>query len=588
MRTCTCARAFVRLYQMKDKTMKIKEYEIGEHITSKKSVYIVEDSHKKCRLCSYIKFTKQGIDENNDRHYICVKFMVDGEYKEIWINPADVQTTFNCTFKTSIENKGFRWPIEKKVTESLLKHLKSTVPPIKLTIQHHKGWFENKAIVLDHRTIGDRTGVALLPQPASEINRLTSEAGSLLIWRKYVSEATMHSAPLLFMLAIALSNLILRFAPETGNRLFNFYGPSRRGKTTMEKIVWSLFYSLLESNIPTFDGTKNGRMSFFRNHSETVTVLDELGSFEGDDKALLKEIGIMMHSLHNGGERQTASNNPNRVQNQKTVYSHLIVSYERALEKVANDIGNKREGGQKMRAIDIDAVYDDRKGIFFSLPERHDNGTSYSHEILAKIRENYGKAGVKYARHLVGNVEQLPEIISKHESEFFDAIKLSYGRGENHSFAKPFATGYAALCLAREAGVLRRTPAKMLKQIIEVYQKALVIYRSSDDSDEDLIYQLREAIRTAIRQPDDSRITGTGITIKLDESSAGHPIFMLLRPDLIKIMGSEKRVDNLVKALEANRLLCLYSDGSPQLTRTSNGKRKKYYGIYEEGLIRHK
>lgn len=228
----------------------------------------------------------------------------------------------------------------------------------------------------------------------------------------------------------------------------NLSGRSANGKTTLMKIMQTIFRYLTDQALLNWDMTPAGLDEAAAAHCDQILVLDELGRANETKERKVEKVRDTAYRLASGKGRVRSARFGPSTSWQLTFAS----SSETPLSLLAAKQNDQRPEGEIVRLIDLPAVVHPEYGIFETVPE---GSTS---EDLIKIIDDaclsvHGVVGRKYVQKLAKNHQKASKTAKRYVSEFMTELKAPMN-GWERRFAKRFSMVYAAGMLGIDFEIL--------------------------------------------------------------------------------------------------------------------------------------
>lgn len=260
------------------------------------------------------------------------------------------------------------------------------------------GWIEgNSRFVLGDQEI-TATGHIYSP-PSKTTQKLAKFIGPVGTLEKWKEAAALFNTPGMephaFAALSAFGAPLLRFINQTG-AVINLYNPrSGTGKSTVLNLVNSVYGHPKNLRLAQKD-TLNGRLLWVGILNNLPVTMDELTNMSPE------EYSELLYCLSNGKGKERMMAGTNELRENNTTWQTITVSTANASFAEKLSVVKRAPEGELMRLIEypiglVDAV-----------------GSEYGKHMFDKVLlENYGHAGPKYLRYILG---KLPEVIHKLES----------------------------------------------------------------------------------------------------------------------------------------------------------------------------
>lgn len=251
-------------------------------------------------------------------------------------------------------------------------------------------------------------------------------------------------------ICVAFAAVLLRPLGEE-SAMFNIFGLSSRGKTTLLSLACSVWGGGDKGFMRSWRSTSNGLEGMAALHNDILLALDELGQISPDDLAqviymLANGVG-KARADKNGRSRASASWNTFVLSSgEVTVGQHMQ----------AGKLGKKGRllGGVANRAVDIPIEISDGSGRSYETLHDCSSEAALVEQIAQLSRETYGHAGPAFVTHLVRDREPHLATARKVIDEFLKDMVAQDDDAQVRRIAKRFGVVAAAGALATKFDVV--------------------------------------------------------------------------------------------------------------------------------------
>lgn len=282
--------------------------------------------------------------------------------------------------------------------------------------------------------------------------------GSLEDWNQCVANPSKLSTRLMFGIMASFAAPLMQF---TGDRtcLFQLYGTSSKGKTTVLKIANSVWNS--SKGIQSWNRTIRSIETLCMQHNNVLLAVDDTSRLcTGSDKTkqTVETLRDIAYCIENEQGRATMT-----YDNSQLTWKTIILSSgERAMFDLMVSNSEITEGA-RVRFHDIHA------GVHGICDKKEDNTGNFIKSILNAAENFYGTAGVAFVKKLqkdsLNNADELRKEIASIRSSYFKKAGIDT---ENHMFVRvsdSFALVFAAGVLASRYGVINYTEDEIFNAI---------------------------------------------------------------------------------------------------------------------------
>ncbi len=362
-------------------------------------------------------------------------------------------------------------------------------------------------------------------------------------------------------------------------------GPSSTGKTTLAKLVMSIFGAPGEPH--QWSATGNGLEALAVIYRDLPLVVDELGS--GAAGAALE--GIYRVS---GGTTKARATRTGSLQTAEAMRSPIFATGEVTLQHHANRAGAPMRMGHEARMPTI--LVDESHGVFSDIGDAAD-GAEFSARVMASMKAQYGTVMPAFIEALLADTAETQRLAAKMRSKMeadiagCDVIALSgLEKRVLDGFLNYAVAGELAICFKVIA--LPRNVAK--EAACHVYQQWLKRWRGSSNSDLDApVVSLRNALKEVMHDfvpLADWKEKGTKRTPGYIKSSTKFGKLYLVHPPVFQRMCGSQDPDATIRALRHHGFLVTDRDAKTKLFRMpgraqgEEGDRMAFHAI-REGII---
>ena len=414
------------------------------------------------------------------------------------------------------------------------------------------GW-HGDVFVLPHECIGQsRTGDLIVYQANHGLNNGYQSKGTLEQWRSDVSQLVQTHSKLVFALCTAFSGQLLDPLNQQGGG-FHFKGGSSKGKTTALHLACSVWGNPKQF-YRSWKATGNFLEHTAHMHNDGLLVLDEMGEI-----AYPKELGNISYMLSNGmGKGRMTQQITAKPMHQWRII--FLSSGEKSLKEIMQEEGQKTKLGQEIRLVDID-IDQVEHGIFDQIDFAED-GAKQSIELVSRINQSYGVAGIAWLKYLTSNKTERMSEARELSEQYRKVLTVNQSQGHIVRVANYFALVATAGELATRAGITGWKAGTAFNAVQKVFNQWLGSFEQVGDYENREIvahvkafFEANESSRFEAITPDPDYIERINNRVGYWKMENGEKIFYVL-PEQFKnevCKGYDSR--KVAKALLAYNLL---------------------------------
>lgn len=441
----------------------------------------------------------------------------------------------------------------------LVFYLQCCRPATRLLRVLNSGWVDNAHVfVLPNRVFGHMDGgtIAFEPEMNSKTVRSIKSQGSLEDWQEKLAAPLSGNPILIFCLLSALTGPLLKLLGLDGGG-FHIYGHSSRGKTTALQIaasVWGCGSDPAIDSVHSFaqrwNTTANALEAIAAVHSDLLTALDELGTYNGTD------LGIDVYTIA-GGQGKTTLTSTRKIGRVRTWRGNILSNGEKSMRQAIEEGGRAVKAGQLLRIIDI--MVDD---VFPSPPEGM-TASEFANYLKQTCSKSYGTAGPAFIQGLAEALEAFPEenveLLRSHLEMYAKELTPEDSRPEQARAFRRFAAMRLAGELAIESGVLPFEEKEVREAVGHVRDLWLRENRSIADNDRALSKLQSFLIRNHSALPS-IRDTGARVSNARAFRNPQSNWFLFTDDQLTAATGG-CNIKDVVRELRQKRLLVVHEPG---------------------------
>jgi len=398
-----------------------------------------------------------GINKRTDQPELVLVFLDRRGQPQRLAIPRKVIAAGERDLAIFLEGEGFRIHGDKRA-KSLLGALFAQLHGPQVDILDRPGWrYDQKSKLFRFAhplgMIGPESeNTSRVTFDPSQLRNLhVAKKGTHKGWLKGVLEPSRGNSRLLFGLCAAVASPLLYFQNRIESRLFNLYGTSSKGKSTIMMTAGSVHggspdHQLMFAN--SWNSTPNALCGWAASHSNLFGALDEMPN-DPDEAA---PIIAFAYAFSAGVDKMRKDANA-KDKLPETWRLVALSSAERPLEELAAVDARRRKHvaeGAQARVIDVPAVV----GEFGAFECIHDYAGSreFADALRDAASEHYGHAGYRFIKGLVQEVNEVGEYKFRRElSDEMDSFVASLKLENASDIVKRVAQSFA---LVRFAGVL--------------------------------------------------------------------------------------------------------------------------------------
>lgn len=285
--------------------------------------------------------------------------------------------------------------------------------------------------------------------------------GSLKGWKLGVAVPLTGQALPMFMLMFAFMPPLLRLTSRADNFGFELVGPGGTGKTTMQRLMASIFGGTGQGDDGcywiTFDTTLNALENQMSVYSDLPIPIEEAAHYLADESqakraAALKAFAFKM----SGGTHKDRQTCPAAKEHR---FSYFSSSNDRLIDLIGRASDVARAAIDRLITLNVDAS--GPYGVFADLPEGFASSSQFAEALKAAARDHHGVAGRHFLRKLVdtraAGEEALRVRIRNLVKRFHAKAGVDLNNGSDMRVAEAFGLVYAAGEIAKEFGALPKS-----------------------------------------------------------------------------------------------------------------------------------
>lgn len=287
----------------------------------------------------------------------------------------------------------------------LILYLQCCNPSTRLLRVLNSGWVDDMHVfVLPSQVFGQTNGetITFEPEQNSKTIRSITCQGTLTEWKEQQAATTKDNPLLIFCILCALIGPLLKILGLDGGG-FHFYGSSSRGKTTLLQVASSVHgcgsdpaIDSVHSFAQRWNFTANGLEGIAAVHSDLLTALDEVGTYNGTD------LGVDVYTLA-GGQGKATLTSSRKIRQARAWRGNILSTGEKSMRQAIEESGRAAKTGQLLRMIDI--MVDD----VFPSPTEGMTPADFANYLKKTCSTVYGTAGPAFIQGLIETLEDYPD-----------------------------------------------------------------------------------------------------------------------------------------------------------------------------------
>jgi hypothetical protein len=487
---------------------------------------------------------------------------------------------------------GYRLPAPGDNRKLVLGYLRDASPARRATVVRQCGWQGNNFVISGKVYGPDGRRLIYAPRLNERSRQCWERRGSLAEWKDAIASPAETSTRLIVALCLAASAPLLKLTNGKGG-IVHFGGRSSIGKTTGLAVARSFFGSAKEEQTVTWNFTKNGFEDLAAEFNDSLLPLDDTSQLEGPAKDAAQLITAITYMTAG----RTAKNRSKFYSTLPTATWRVfgLSTGESTIADFAKKCGHRRQGGEHVRLIDLNADVDEKLGIFESLPEGFENSGQLVDHLQSACGQFHGTAFHRYVKEITADLDGTKQLIKGWVTEFEDTINDDDSTVTERRLAKTFALIFAAGMLAKRFGVFPWTSGVIRRAIKACYADAYRQFLGSTFKPETEFERLRKRLTKPGRILDLGSSSAHGGRARkhayafIKEDQKSNRRFVAIKP---------RRIEGWIKNAVDRRLFLAYLDGQAWLIRQANSpkftkqvristigqKRRRYYCIWADAL----
>ena len=284
-----------------------------------------------------------------------------------------------------------------------------------------------------------------------------------------------YSPPAILTVGVALASFCLfPFSAETFG--IHLYGDSSIGKSTLARVAGGIIGNPSEY-IP-WKTTEGGIEEACYTHRDRILVFDEAKLIANNRLKIAQRISDLSYFIC-AGQTKKRLKSYNRDNDLYVGDWELtfISTGEFGIIENAEETGHLKDGGEKLRFIDVPAQMSEKYGIFSKLPDGYNDSKNLINDIDNILLNNYGTLGREFIKSLASalneDADNLRQNFNTQYEYFCNNIDVSAVGGYSQRFLSRFAFTYATLMLAASWQLVPWSQKCIFSAIKKMYALAL-------------------------------------------------------------------------------------------------------------------
>lgn len=464
--------------------------------------------------------------------------------------------------------------------KQLVKYLQCCHPATRLLRVMNSGWVDNMHVfVLPSEVFGQTLGetIAYEPERNSKTVRSITSKGTLEDWQANIAAHTKGNYILINCILLSLTGPLLKILGLDGGG-FHIYGHSSRGKTTALQVaasVWGCGSDPAIDSVNSFaqrwNSTANALEAIAAVHSDLLTALDELGTYNGTD------LGVDVYTLA-GGQGKSTLTSSRKIRQVRSWRGNILSNGEKSMRQAIEESGRAVKAGQMLRIIDI------RIEDIFPSPPDGMTAADFANHLKQMCSTHYGTAGPAFVQGLVEALADYPEenieCLRANLEKYAKELTPESARPEQARAFRRFAALRVAGELAVQCGILPFTDDDINDAVTHFRDLWLRENQSIGDADRALLKLQSFLIRNHSALPS-IRDTDARISNARAFRNPQNNWFLFTDDQLMAATGGSN-IKEVVKELRNKRLLVVHEAGRlkvKQKLASAGDQWVRFYGV---------
>ncbi len=367
----------------------------------------------------------------------------DGKKHTFFASMRDLSNGAQSKVIADLSDKGCFIPSARGSKEQLVDCIKSFPCDKRMITFSQMGWRQNNTVFVTSAIIfSTNDSDEFLYVGSSDFD--VEVSGTHCEWKDRVGIYFSGNHFLIAGAGVAFSAILRPFLPKSvENRLINFQGPSRSGKTACLAAITSIMGA--PAYMQSFRSTSNGLEGLLEVHNHVPVVIDEFGQCS---ESTIREIGYLMQGRGKARKKQDGTALPIT-----TWQNNVIGSGEKTLLQMCTKIRKQVEAGESQRFIDLPI---DEMGAFQNLHQM--TGASLANLLKENSSRYYGTPFLRFIQKLLEELTTNGQTVISSKlnelmEEFIQVFSEHTTHGQQISLVTHWASYYAAAALAQTYGI---------------------------------------------------------------------------------------------------------------------------------------
>jgi hypothetical protein len=357
-------------------------------------------------------------------------------------------------------------------------------------------------------------------------SRLGEANGTSEAWNKEVGQYGKVSNYIAFGIMAALASPLVRFANLSESAVFNLYGRSSVGKTTVARVAMSTIGPA--ECMQNWDLKARALEEAASKHNDCPLILNGAERLSPTD--LKQFVMRVVHMLPDGGGTTRSIAVHDQLPN--ATWRNVVLSTSNL---PGREMGGRWEEQESVRFIDIPVPPVKEGGIFDTggadAAGRAAKAEGYLAKIEAGITANYGVVWPLYIEHLL--TLDVPAVVSGYMQEYLALAEAAPGIEER--IAKKFALVFAAGRIAQAAGLLPWQTVRVTNAVRLLHKRSIAARRLPSDELKKALGEIASATSPLIRDLSQNtvlKVSAAGEWIGVRTTFKGIDVIGVRRDDL--------------------------------------------------------
>lgn len=412
------------------------------------------DSDRTSFVCSDLSVIATTCDANGDNWGRCVNFCDGRGVQHQHIVPMSMLSGDGAELRARMMDSGLTIAGNRLGRQKFVELFSLSQPERHVRCVNQTGWHDGAFVLPDTVIAADDDPPDLFLQNVDRAVNKYRTCGELSDWQKNIGEFCRKNSRLMFAVNLAFAASILPLSGDTSGG-FHLYGTSSTGKTTALLVAGSVWGGDRQRGfLETWRATANGLEATAELHNHSLLLLDEVSQVNPN------EIGEVVYSLSNGfgKSRMTKSLTARRKAEWQLLF---FSSGERTLDQISRGVGQRVNGGQEARFVNIEADARQGAGLFDSIGP-FEKASDLAQRLSTASRTYYGTPIRYFLKQVCQKRSLVQERIQESRQLFNSKQALEGSSGEIFRVASRFALVTAAGILAVDFGIVNWEKAEVI------------------------------------------------------------------------------------------------------------------------------